>query len=66
MLARHGLPHRMSGTLGVEDVLAAAARDKKSDGRSLNMVLLEAPGVVRLGVDPPADLLRAAVAEVLA
>jgi 3-dehydroquinate synthase len=66
VLARHGLPCRMEGSLGVDEVLAAAARDKKSDGRSLNMVLLEAPGVVRLNVDPPADLLRAAVAEVVA
>ena len=66
VLSRHGLPTRLDGVVAVDDVLTAAARDKKSDGRSLNMVLIDAPGSVRLGVDPPARMLRAAVAEVLA
>jgi 3-dehydroquinate synthase len=66
VLARHGLPTRLEGVVAVDDVLAAAARDKKSDGRSLNMVLIDAPGSIRLGVDPPPRMLRDAVAEVLA
>lgn len=65
VLERNGLPVRMPGRVDVDEVLAAAGRDKKSDGTSLNMVLIEAPGVVRLNVHPPDALLRAAVDEVL-
>lgn len=65
ILRRNGLPASIEGATSVDAVLEAMDRDKKSDGSSLNMVLLEAPGVVRLGVHPPSAMLREAVAEVV-
>jgi hypothetical protein len=38
-------------------------RDKKADGRALNMVLLAAPGRPRTHADPPLALVTAAIEE---
>ena len=40
-------------------------RDKKSDGRALNMVLLRAPGDVLTHQDPDPAVVRAAVEELV-
>mgnify|MGYP000046980960 CR=1 FL=1 len=44
-LARHGLPVRLDPSVDVDQVVEIMSRDKKSDGRALNMVLLRAPGL---------------------
>jgi 3-dehydroquinate synthetase len=41
-------------------------RDKKADGRALNMVLLRAPGDVLTHQDPDPGVVRAAVEELTA
>jgi 3-dehydroquinate synthase len=63
VLARHALPTRLDPEVGTDAVLEAVGRDKKSDGRSLNMVLLEAVGAPRINADPPHALVREAVEE---
>jgi 3-dehydroquinate synthase len=64
-LARHGLPVQMDPSVDVDKVLELMSRDKKSDGRALNMVLLRAPGDVLTHQDPDPAVVRAAVEELL-
>jgi 3-dehydroquinate synthase len=63
VLERHGLPTVLDEGTATDAILAALGRDKKSDGASLNMVLLPEPGEPRLGCDPPRELLLAAIEE---
>lgn len=62
-LDRHGLPVRLDPAVPTAAILEAMQRDKKADGRRLNMVLLAAPGDVRLGMAPPRERILAAVEE---
>jgi 3-dehydroquinate synthase len=62
-LARHGLPTHLDARAGTAAILEHMGRDKKAEGDSLNMVLLAAPGDVRLGVTPAWDRIVAAVEE---
>jgi 3-dehydroquinate synthase len=63
LLARHGLPTALDREVATPAILEAIGRDKKADGDALNMVLLAAPGDVRLGITPPRERLVAAVEE---
>lgn len=63
VLDRHGLPTRLDGAVATAAVLEAMGRDKKAGPGSLNMVMVAAPGDVRLGVDPPRDAVVAAIEE---
>ncbi len=62
LLAARGLPLTFEGA-AVDDVLDAAARDKKREGGRVPFVLVEAPGEVSHGHDIPPGDLRAAVEE---
>jgi len=64
-LHRHGLPVQMDPRVQVDEVIELMSRDKKSDGRALNMVLLRAPGDVLTHQDPDPSVVRAAVQEML-
>lgn len=63
VIRRHGLPEELHPDVDLELVMEALGRDKKSDGESLNMILLSAPGEVILGADPPRDDVRRAIQE---
>ena len=63
VLARHDLPTRLAPEVTTSGILAAMARDKKADATALNMVMIAAPGEVRLRVSPPPDRLVAAIEE---
>jgi 3-dehydroquinate synthase len=63
VLGRHKLPLRLAPDVPTEAILAAMGRDKKADGRALNMVLLEAPGRPRIRQDPPAERVVVAIEE---
>ena len=63
MIARHGLPVRLAPEVGTAEILDAARRDKKSDGRSLNMVVLEDVGAPSINADPAESLVVAAIEE---
>ena len=63
MLARHGLPTRLDAAVATPAILEAIGRDKKADRDALNMMLLAAPGDVRLGVTPAPGRVEAAVEE---
>ena len=64
-----GTSRLVAATLGEEDLCAGRieimGRDKKSDGRALNMVLLRAPGDVLTHQDPDPAVVRAAVEELV-
>ena len=62
LLAARGLPLAFEGA-AVDDVLDAAARDKKREGGRVPFVLVEAPGDVSHGHDVAPGDLRAAVEE---
>ncbi len=62
-LARHGLPVQLDPSVDVAEVIEIMSRDKKSDGRALNMVLLRAPGDVLTHQDPDPAVVRDAVEE---
>ena len=64
-LGRHGLPVQLDPSVDVDAVIEIMSRDKKSDGRALNMVLLRAPGDVLTHQDPDPAVVRAAVEELL-
>jgi shikimate kinase/3-dehydroquinate synthase len=62
-LSRHGLPTRLDDAVATPAVMAAIGRDKKAGVEAQNMVLLAAPGHVRLGMSPPRERIVAAVEE---
>jgi shikimate kinase/3-dehydroquinate synthase len=64
LLQTHGLPVTLDGA-GVEEIVAATARDKKRLGAQVPFVLLTAPGEMRIGCEVAPDELRAAVSELL-
>jgi shikimate kinase/3-dehydroquinate synthase len=64
-LGRHGLPVNLDPSVDVDRVIEIMGRDKKSDGRALNMVLLRAPGDVLTHQDPDPAVVRAAVEELV-
>lgn len=66
VLARHDLPTRLDPQVTTAAILEAMGRDKKADATALNMVLVAAPGDVRLRVDPPRERVVAAIEELRA
>lgn len=66
LLERHGLPTRLDPAVPTDAVLAAMARDKKAEAGALNMVMVAAPGDVRLRVSPPMERVVAAIEELRA
>jgi 3-dehydroquinate synthetase len=66
VLGRHGLPTRLDPAVGTPAVLTAMGRDKKADADALNMVLIGAPGDVRLRMSPPPEAVAAAIEELRA
>ena len=60
---RHDLPTRLAAEVPTSAILEAMGRDKKAAAGSLNMVMLAAPGDVRLKVSPPGDRLVSAIEE---
>lgn len=65
LLAAHGLPGPLP-YLRVEQVMAATAGDKKSRAGRLRWVLLRGMGRAETGLEAPDELVRDAVAEILA
>lgn len=63
ILARHGLPTSLDPDVATSAILETIARDKKAGDDALNMVLIGAPGDVRLRVTPSWDAIAAAVQE---
>ena len=63
VLERHGLPTRLAPEVATPAILEAMGRDKKADAGALNMVMLAAPGDVRLRVTPPGDRVVSAIEE---
>jgi len=63
VIARHDLPVRLDPEVGTAEILDAAKRDKKADGRALNMVVLEDVGVPSINADPAQSLVAAAIEE---
>ncbi len=66
VLARHHLPTRLDPQVTTPAILEAIGRDKKADAAALNMVLVAAPGDVRLRVSPPGERVAAAIEELRA
>jgi shikimate kinase / 3-dehydroquinate synthase len=64
LLRARGLPVQLEG-VGVEEVVAATARDKKRLGAQVPFVLLERPGAPKIGCEVAPGELRAAVSELL-
>jgi len=60
LLAAHGLPIRSSG-LDAAAVIAASRRDKKRTGAAVPFVVVDAPGLVRHGVEFAPERVEAAV-----
>ncbi len=65
LLSARGLPVALEG-VGVDEVVAAVAHDKKRVGAHIPFVLVHAPGDVRVGCEVADRDLRAAVAELVA
>lgn len=63
VLARHDLPVQLAPEVPTPAILEAMGRDKKAAAGALNMVMLAAPGDVRLKVSPPGDRLVSAIEE---
>ena len=63
LFTRHGLPTQLDPDVPTEAIVAAMARDKKADAHALNMVLIDAPGTVRLRQNPPMDAVVASIEE---
>ena len=63
LLKARGLPLSFSGA-STDEVLAAAARDKKRSGGTVPFVLVESPGRVTPGHQPDPAAVRAAIDEV--
>ncbi len=66
VLARHGLPTTLDREPPTAAIVEAMGRDKKADGQALNMVLLAAPGDVRLKLTPSRERVVAAIEELRA
>ncbi len=66
LFARHGLPTALDPALSTSEILGAMGRDKKADATALNMVLIGAPGDVRLRQDPSPERVVAAIEELRA
>lgn len=66
VLDRHALPVVLDPAVPTDAIVAAMGRDKKASAGALNMVGVGAPGDVRLGVDPPAEAVVAAIEELRA
>ncbi len=60
---RHGLPTRLDPAVETSEILRAMGRDKKADATALNMVLIGAPGDIRLKQNPDPDRVVAAIEE---
>jgi shikimate kinase / 3-dehydroquinate synthase len=66
LLAARGLPVTLDGAVGVNEVVAATARDKKRLGvGAVLFVLASAPGEVEIGQTVPEDQVYAAVRELV-
>jgi shikimate kinase/3-dehydroquinate synthase len=65
LLERHGLPRSFEGP-GTDELLAAAALDKKRRGSRQNFVLLAEPGEPVIGAEVPRQELVAAIEEIRA
>ena len=65
LLAARGLPTRLDPAVDRDAVQAAVARDKKRRGGQVGFVLVEEPGVVRVGRPVAAGALRAAIDELV-
>lgn len=63
---RHDLPTTLDDSVATSAILAAMGRDKKADAAALNMVLIAAPGDVRLRQNPPLEAITAAIEELRA
>ncbi len=63
ILARHGLPTRLDDDVPTPAILEAIGRDKKAGADALNMVMISAPGDVRLRISPARDRLVSAIEE---
>jgi 3-dehydroquinate synthase len=63
VIARHDLPVQLDAAVSTEEILDATRRDKKSDGRALNMVVLDDVGAPSINADPAEDLVIAAIEE---
>ena len=66
VLDRHGLPTRLERSVRTAAIVDAMGRDKKAEAGSLNMVMVAAPGDVRLRIDPPRERIVAAIEELRA
>ena len=58
--------HPLPATVDRDAAWAAVARDKKADGGRPRLVLLEAPGKPRLGVEVEPQVVRAALDSLIA
>lgn len=63
VMARHGLPTHLDPAIAPDDILTAMGRDKKADALAINMVLLGAPGDVRMRQNPPHQMIVDAIEE---
>jgi shikimate kinase/3-dehydroquinate synthase len=63
LLLDHGLPVSVEGGVDVEEIVAAAARDKKRLGSAVPFVLLQVPGEPMIGRELAPEQVRAAVQE---
>ncbi|MDP9189784.1 MAG: 3-dehydroquinate synthase, partial [Actinomycetota bacterium] len=63
LLAVHGLPTTIDGSVDPEAVVAATARDKKASSAGVGFVLLSEPGEPRWGERVEADRVLASVTE---
>jgi shikimate kinase / 3-dehydroquinate synthase len=65
LLERHGLPTALDPSVDGDAVLAAIERDKKAGADGVDFVLLERPGEPRTGARLDADIVTAAVKDLL-
>ncbi len=66
LLARHGLPVHLDREVRTDEILAAMTRDKKAEAGALNMILIGAPGDIRLRQRPEHADVVAAIEELRA
>ena len=65
VLTSYGLPVKAPGS-SVDDIIDATRSDKKSRGGSVRWVLLESAGIAAVRQDVPEEIVREAIAEVVA